>query len=73
MEKSPFDDLEILEREELIARYKNAVGKDPTYRALSNETLISGIRNPEEELGRLAKIDQKSDRDDLYSPYRSKK
>ena len=46
MEKLSFDDLGTLGREELIARYKNAVGKDPTARALSNDALIGGIRNP---------------------------
>lgn len=73
MEKLSFDDLGTLGREELIARYKNAVGKDPTARALSNDALIGGIRNPEEELARLAEIDRESDRDDLRAPYKSKK
>ena len=62
------DDLEILEREELIARYKNVVGKDPVARALSNNALISGIRNPEEELARLAKIHPESHKDPLRAP-----
>jgi len=72
MEKTPepTDDLESLSKEELIERYKQVVGKDPTFRGFDEATLREGICNPEAELVRLAAIDRESDKEDLSSPYK---
>lgn len=52
-----------LSRLELAAGYKRFVGKDPTFRELSDEELRTGIKDPAVELERLARIDQEEDQE----------
>ncbi|MGB3072880.1 MAG: hypothetical protein WBB68_01310 [Candidatus Moraniibacteriota bacterium] len=52
-----------LSRLELAAGYKRFVGKDPTFRELSDEELRTGIKDPALELERLARIDQEEDQE----------
>lgn len=52
-----------LSRLELAAGYKRFVGKDPTFRELSDEELRTGIKDSVAELERLARIDQEEDQE----------
>jgi hypothetical protein len=59
--------LDCLSSLELRLGYQRFVGKDPTFRDLSDEELRSGIRNPATELLRLGQIDQAEDQDERRS------
>ncbi len=75
MEQIPLDlepeepTLESLSNEELVALYQEKVGKNPTYRTLSREQMIEGIKNPEEEKARLAEEDRASDQEEISKTY----
>jgi len=76
MEQSSFEfepekqEIESQSNEELVVLYQEKVGKNPTYRTLSREQMIEGIKNPEEEKMRLAEEDRASDQEEISKTYR---
>ena len=59
------EDLETLETDTLMARYKESVGINPEYRSFDRDTVVNGIKDPEAERQRIAEIDRASDKEEL--------